>query len=328
MVSSKKKPERETERGQGSGLGNETKKQKIISIVGPTATGKTKLALTMAKEMQDSHGYTGVDIISADSRQVYHGFEILSGADLGDFRMMGFGWQKKAQFTYPYLTKDKDLAEKIRLHGAAIIDLTEDWSLGQFHQLATEVIESAREDRRLVIVVGGTMLYHDHLLTKNDQITVPPNPELRAKADQMTVAELQTQLQKLDPTRFDQLNESDLMNSRRLVRHLEIALAQMENQAIAQVTQEAGSTAGKAAIIFLAALGGGPAVYDTEQKIYTTLVSTKSRESEGHNVRVRFARIIWNNMNEARIESIDEPEIYQDFFDKLSQSLFLTAMAI
>ncbi|MBR4475353.1 MAG: hypothetical protein IKP05_01575 [Alphaproteobacteria bacterium] len=92
--------------------------------------------------------------------------------------------------------------------------------------------------------------------------------------------------------------------------------------------REAGSTGAKAAIILLAAMGGTTPVYDTEQKIYTTLVSTKSREAKGYNVRIEFARIIWNNMNESRIEKIEEPEIYQDFFDKLSQSLFLTAYSI
>ena len=80
--------------------------------------------------------------------------------------------------------------------------------------------------------------------------------------------------------------------------------------------------------MFLAALGGTNPVYDTEQKIYTTLVTTKSRESKGYNVRIEFARIIWNNMNESRVEKIQDPEIYQDFFDKLGQSLFLEAYSI
>ena len=92
--------------------------------------------------------------------------------------------------------------------------------------------------------------------------------------------------------------------------------------------REASSAGAKAAIILLSAMNNTQAVYDTEQKIYTTLVSTKSRESEGYNVRISFARVIWNNMHESRSEKIEDPKIYREFFDKLSQSLFLTAHSI
>jgi hypothetical protein len=77
--------------------------------------------------------------------------------------------------------------------------------------------------------------------------------------------------------------------------------------------------------LLLAAVIGGPAVYDVDQKIYTTLVSAKSRDARGFNVRIEFARIIRNNQKQERIEVVREPEIYSDFFDKLAQSLFLTA---
>jgi len=89
--------------------------------------------------------------------------------------------------------------------------------------------------------------------------------------------------------------------------------------------RDAKSFGGVASAILVAALFGGPAVYDVDQKIYITLVSTKSRESKGFNVRVEFARIVKNSQNQTRVERIKEPEIYQGFFDKLSQSLFLTA---
>ena len=75
---------------------------------------------------------------------------------------------------------------------------------------------------------------------------------------------------------------------------------------------------------FLSALTGAPHTYDVRQKLYVTLVSTKNH-ANGYNVRIEFARIIWNNMNQARIEKIQDEEIYKDFFDKLSQSVFLTA---
>ena len=89
--------------------------------------------------------------------------------------------------------------------------------------------------------------------------------------------------------------------------------------------REATSTGAKAAIILLSAMNKTQAVYDTEQKIFVTLVSTKSRESAGYNVRISFARTITNNMHETRNEEITDSKTYREFFDKLSQSLFLTA---
>jgi hypothetical protein len=93
----------------------------------------------------------------------------------------------------------------------------------------------------------------------------------------------------------------------------------------ASKARNAMTAGGVAGAVLLSALFGGPAVYDVDQKIYTTLVSTKSRDASGFNVRVEFARIVRNNQNRTRVEVVREPEIYRDFFDKLAQSLFLTA---
>jgi hypothetical protein len=89
--------------------------------------------------------------------------------------------------------------------------------------------------------------------------------------------------------------------------------------------REGTSTGGKIGLTVLAALAGTKPVWDESQKIYATLVSTKSRGSSGFNVRVGFARIVRDNQGNTRMETIETPEIYRDFFDKLSQSLFLTA---
>lgn len=89
--------------------------------------------------------------------------------------------------------------------------------------------------------------------------------------------------------------------------------------------REAGSAGEKIGVFVLAVLFGTPMIYDTNQKIYVTLVSTKSHNGDGYNVRIEFARIIWDSAKNARIEKIQDKEIYKDFFDKLSQSVFLTA---
>lgn len=89
--------------------------------------------------------------------------------------------------------------------------------------------------------------------------------------------------------------------------------------------REAGSAGQKAGMIFLAAFFGTTPVYDTKQKIYVTIVSRKSSINDGYNVRAEFARVIFDNMNGTRLEKISDAGIYQDFFGKLSQSVFLTA---
>lgn len=132
----------------------------------------------------------------------------------------------------------------------------------------------------------------------------------------------------LETRRYEtQDEEALLIASAQVLQDLGFTLNESETKLgllTASKDREAGSTAGKVGIILLAAFAGTQAVYDTNQKIYVTLVSTKSHHNKGYNIRVEFARIIWNNMNQARIEKIQDEEIYKDFFDKLSQSVFLT----
>lgn len=133
----------------------------------------------------------------------------------------------------------------------------------------------------------------------------------------------------LETRRYETDNEEMLLlSSAQVLQDLGFTLDESETKLgliTANKNREAGSTGQKVGMIFLAAIAGTQAIYDVEQKIYVTLVSTKSHDNAGYNVRVEFARIIWNNQKNARVEKIEEPEIYQDFFAKLSQSVFLTA---
>lgn len=233
------------------------KKLPLISIVGPTASGKTKLALSLAKDILASNTAAGVDLISADSRQVYRAFEILSGADLGDFLDMGLIWEKDparldpnfrpaSEFAplpsssasnpnsvstsvwtnpdqlplYPFLTT---IDHRLTLHGAAIIDLKSEWSLGHFFNLANRLLVTARTTNRQVIIVGGTMLYHDKLLGQNELVAIPRDDVFRAEIESWTLEQLQAELQNLAPLIWTELNHSDRHNPRRLARKLEIA---------------------------------------------------------------------------------------------------------
>ncbi|MBQ8870554.1 MAG: hypothetical protein IJ019_04170 [Alphaproteobacteria bacterium] len=133
----------------------------------------------------------------------------------------------------------------------------------------------------------------------------------------------------LETRRYDTDDEETLLiASAQVLQDLGFTLDESETKLgliTANKDREAGSTAGKVGIILLAVLAGTQPVYDVSQKIYVTLVSTKNHDNKSHNIRVEFARVIWNNMNQARIEKIQDEEIYKDFFDKLSQSVFLTA---
>ena len=66
-------------------------------------------------------------------------------------------------------------------------------------------------------------------------------------------------------------------------------------------------------------------VYDVSQQIYAVLVTSKSKNNVGFNVRANFTRVICNNEGRCRYEQIGDEDIYQEFFDKLGHSLFLTA---
>ncbi len=133
----------------------------------------------------------------------------------------------------------------------------------------------------------------------------------------------------LETRNFETANEELLLSSSaQVLQDLGFTLDETETSLgliTANKDREAGSVGQKVGMIFLAALAGTQPIYDEKQKIYVTLVSTKSKTNVGYNVRVEFARIIWDNMKNARVEKISDEEIYQDFFSKLSQSVFLTA---
>jgi len=80
----------------------------------------------------------------------------------------------------------------------------------------------------------------------------------------------------------------------------------------------------------LAGMSGTQAIYDTQQKIRISLVSCPAGESgERISVRVTFQRIVWNNYGRiSRLERLNDPEMYQGFFDKLSKAIFLEAHGI
>ena len=210
---------------------------KIFSLVGPTAVGKTSFALELAEQILKNKDYAGIDLVSADSRQIYQGLEIISGADIP----VKFKKNKHQALTYSFLTKDKvnskardgDLGHKISLHGVAIVSPDAEWSVTHLQDLAWEVINLAEQQNHLVIIIGGTGLYHDQLLNLDPSLRVKPNDEVRQKAEQLELAALQAWAKEVNQTRFEQLNNSDVNNPRRLIRVIETGLAAaQQNQVV------------------------------------------------------------------------------------------------
>ncbi|NCN06259.1 MAG: hypothetical protein GW946_00250 [Candidatus Pacebacteria bacterium] len=178
----------------------------ILSIFGPTGAGKTATALALAKLLIERKKVGGVDIISADSRQVYSDIPILSGTDV------------PAEFV-------DCRSGEIRLHGIGMLAADESWSLGQFQVLFHTVYKQAIEKNRATLIVGGTALYHKQLLQSDPLLRVQPNEKLRRELDALSVEQLQASLASADTKRLERMNDSDRANPRRLVRAIEQAIS-------------------------------------------------------------------------------------------------------
>ena len=164
---------------------------KVLIICGPTATGKTKLALQLAKEFNG-------ELVSADSRQVYIGNDLETG-------------------------KDKDVIKNsgIRVWLYDVIDQGQDFSVSQWRRLALDAISDILARDKLPIVVGGSGLYIKALVENLPDVDIPQDIDLRKS--NKSVSELFNYLKSIDSIKADSLNNSDKNNPRRLIRAIEIA---------------------------------------------------------------------------------------------------------
>jgi tRNA dimethylallyltransferase len=161
-------------------------KPRIVIVAGPTASGKSKEAIRIAKERDG-------EIISVDSRQVYRGL------DIG--------------------TEKMSLEERqgVPHHLIDIREPNEPYSAGDFLDDATKLIKEISSRGKLPILAGGTHFYFDALL-KGLPMT-PMDEELRVELEKLSTEELARQVEIKDPARFARL---DPQNRRRLIRALEI----------------------------------------------------------------------------------------------------------
>lgn len=190
--------------------------QKVLVICGPTATGKTDLALYLAEKFNG-------EIISADSRQVYRGMDIGTGKDLPkNSKFEGGSYQITG----------------ISLWGYDLVSPKEEFSVAQFVAYAKKVIAEIHQRGKLPIVVGGTGLYIRGLIDGIETASIPRNEELRRNLVGRSTNDLFESLAQLDPIKAASLNTSDKKNPRRLVRAIEISQWRLSRGQVGRPSQK------------------------------------------------------------------------------------------
>ena len=180
----------------------------LVCVLGPTASGKTRYAVALARELNrlaseggrcgGSSGEAIAEIISADSRQVYRGMDIGTGKDLDEYGEIPF-------------------------HMIDIVDAGEKYDLYCYQRDFEAVYASVRERGHLPILCGGTGLYIQAVLSAYSLPDVPPSRELRSELEQTDIEELREAYAE----RFGSKADPEVMASKkRLIRALEVELSE------------------------------------------------------------------------------------------------------
>lgn len=160
----------------------------LLTVLGPTASGKTRLAVALAERLSG-------EIISADSRQVFRGMDIGSGKDLHEYG-------------------------QIPHHLIDILEAGEEFSVFAFQRLFRDAYDDIRSRGRLPILCGGSGMYLDAALRGYRLEEVPPDHQLRAELALKSDQELCGILAALRPELH---NKTDLLERQRTIRAIEIA---------------------------------------------------------------------------------------------------------
>lgn len=164
----------------------------LITILGPTATGKTKLAAKLAFQFNG-------EIISADSRQVYNGMDIGTGKDLGDYKIEN---------------------KQITFHLINILGPMEEFDLFKFQNLFYASFEDILKKGKLPFLAGGTGMYLSSVLQNYNLSKVEFPEEKINELQKLNLTELQNKLKVLGPSLH---NTTDLLKKERVIRALIIA---------------------------------------------------------------------------------------------------------
>ena len=165
-------------------------KYDLLTILGPTASGKTPFAAHLAARLD-------TEIISADSRQIYRGMDLGTGKDLADYVVEG---------------------KAIPYHLIDICDPGYKYNLFEYQRDFLKAYEAIRERGKLPIICGGTGLYLESILKGYRLLDVPQNPELRAALEGKSLEELTVILQGYKTLH----NTTDVDTAKRAIRAIEI----------------------------------------------------------------------------------------------------------
>ncbi len=179
--------------------------KRLITILGPTASGKTPLAAHLAARV-------GGEIISADSRQVYRRMDIGTGKDLADYEVRDAGCEVRV----PY-------------HLIDICEPGTKYNLFQyqrdFHNAYDDIVSRDKQP----ILCGGTGLYIEAVLKGYELSPVPQNPELRQRLEGKSLEELTVMLKELKVKNGSVMhNTTDVDTAQRAIRAIEIESARCE----------------------------------------------------------------------------------------------------
>jgi tRNA dimethylallyltransferase len=170
----------------------------LISIVGPTAVGKTSVAAHLAAAING-------EILSADSRQVYRGMDLGTGKDYSDYVING---------------------KQVPYHLIDIADAGYKYSVFEFQTDFLKAYSEVKARGNMPILCGGTGMYIDAVVKGYKLIKVPINDELRAELEAMTDQALEARLNALKTVH----NRSDFDTRKRLIRAIEIEQYQKEHE--------------------------------------------------------------------------------------------------
>lgn len=187
----------------------ENKDIDLICVLGPTASGKTRYAVALARELNRLRGVNacegpvnaGAEILSGDSRQVYRGMDIGTGKDLSEY-------------------------EEIPYHLIDIVDAGTKFDLYQYQKAFEKEYKDIIDRGGIPILCGGSGLYLEAATCGYSIPDVPQSPELRAELEAKSTEELISMLAGLKPLH----NKTDSDTRKRLIRALEIAIWQKDHQ--------------------------------------------------------------------------------------------------
>lgn len=250
--------------------------KKLLIICGPTATGKTGLALHLAKEFNG-------ELVSADSRQVYKDLDIGTGKDL----------PKSSKFREQSLKLPGYYEiEGVKVWGYDLVSPKKEFSVGQYIKVANKVIENIWSRKKLPILVGGTGFYIKGIVDGISTALIPKNKAVRKSLERRNIKELFNTLAQLAPIRAGSMNISDRKNPRRLVRAIEIAQWRLKSGAKAKTEKD--DLGSQALTLFIGLTGPKNFLY---QRIKKRIKTRLKQGVEGEVKKLLESGVSWKNQS-------------------------------